>query len=460
MYKKKEIEVKKLDYNFYETVMIVNALNSQEYISAIIEHTDLDYFKDEHNRLFIGNIFSFFKERGTAPSLPELKSRLSTEEDKEAFKKVATKLLTQKLMEEKFNQEELLANTEKFLKDKGLYKAINEAAEQHNAGVVDIDATLADLERVYAITLSENLGLWYFRDTERFIQDLTTTYNPIPTGWDSLESRLEGGLFPKTLTCFIGQVNIGKSIVLGNLAANMTKANKNVLLVSLEMSEFMYAKRISAQYSQIPANQLKSNTDDLRGIIRDLGASLDSNLVIKEYPPKAITVRQLEAYINKLRHNGFKPDVVIIDYLNLIQPATKGLNSYESIKEVAEGLRALAFKFNVPFVTASQVNRGAFNSSNPGMESVSESIALAATCDVMASIWQEEEDKALGILNMGMQKNRFGVNFGTWVFKVKYDTLTLTETNADHFVETSTDTMVSDAANTLSMLEDIIEPNK
>jgi hypothetical protein len=86
------------------------------------------------------------------------------------------------------------------------------------------------------------------------------------------------------------------------------------------------------------------------------------------------------------------------------------------------------------------------------MEGISESIGLAATCDVIASIWQEEEDRELGLIHLGMQKNRFGVNYGHCTFKVKYETLTLSEVNPDHFAQENTQQAVQEAENTLAKL--------
>jgi replicative DNA helicase len=232
----------------------------------------------------------------------------------------------------------------------------------------------------------------------------------------------------------------------------MVIAGKNTLLISLEMSEFMYSKRISAQLTQIPHNNLKLYTDELKQQIEHIERQLESKLVIKEYAPKTISVRHLDGYIAKLGHKGFKPEVIVIDYINLLKPLSKNLNSYESVKETAEQLRALSFKYNIPIVTASQLNRGAFNTSSPGMEGISESIGLAATCDVICSLWQEEEDKELGIINLGMQKNRFGANFGSCAFKVKYETLTLNEVNPDHFSTETTQHTLNEAQNTLEKL--------
>lgn len=439
----------RLDLDYYEYVILFNSCVNQEYLSTIIEHLDPGYFNNKQVRTILKTIVSFFNERGTCPTLTEIKTRLTTEEEKGSYNEVVNVF---KQLDTNFNKEELLTNTETFLKERSMYKIIVETAEKYSNGQADIGEVLNKFEKTYSINLTEDLGHWYFEDVENHIKELTTIYNPIPTSWKFLDEKLEGGLYPKTLTCFVGQVNIGKSIVLGNIATNMLMNNRNVLLISLEMSEFMYSKRISTQLTQIPHNQLKLYTDELKQQIIHIKNQVESKIVVKEYPPKTVTVRHIDSYITKLVRKGFKPEIVVLDYINLLKPSTKNLNSYESVKEIAEQLRALSFKYNIPFVTASQVNRPAFNAANPGMESISESIGLAATCDVICSLWQEEEDKELGIINLGMQKNRFGVNYGSCAFKVKYETLTLTETNPDYFGTENSEKTINEAQNTLEKL--------
>lgn len=439
----------KLDLDYYENIILFNSLLSQEYLSSIIEHTDPAYFSDKSIQTVFRCISSFFMERGTVPNATEIKSRLTTDEERKAFSEVIGRF---KELDTKFNKEELISNTERFLKERCLYKTIVDTAEKYSLGKADPEQILKEFEKAYNINLIEDMGHWYFEEVDEHIKELTKTYNPIPTGWKFLDERLEGGLFPKTLTCLAGQVNIGKSIFLGNIAANMVMKNKNVLLVSLEMSEFMYAKRISAQLTQIPHNTLKLYTDELKQQLIQIEKQLESKLVVKEYAPKTVTVRHIDGYMTKLSHKGFKPEVVVIDYINLLKPTTKNVNSYESVKEIAEQLRALAFKYNIPIVTATQLNRGSFNTASPGMEGISESIGLAATCDVLASLWQEDEDRELGIINLSMQKNRFGANYGQCSFRVKYETLTLTEVNPDHFSTETTQQTVSEAQSTLERL--------
>lgn len=344
----------KLDLDYFENILLFNALTDQEYLSSIIGYVDLSFFSDKSIGKVMGRLKDFFIERGSVPSISEIKARLTSEEDKKALAEVKPKLAQ---IEGPFNKDELIENTEKFLKERHVYKTILNVAENFSNQSVKIEEVLVDFEKAYNISLKENLGHWYFEDIDKHVKDLVAVYKPIPTGWKFLDDRIEGGLFPKTLTIFAGQVNVGKSIVLGNIAANMLLANKNVLLISLEMSEFMYAKRISAQLSQIPHNDLKSYTGELKEQIEHIQKNLNSRLVIKEYPPKTVTVRQISSYIKKLKHKGFIPDIIVIDYINLIQPISKGLNSYESIKEIAEQLRALAFEYNLPIISATQLQR-------------------------------------------------------------------------------------------------------
>jgi replicative DNA helicase len=444
----------KLDLDYYENIILFNSLLSQEYLSSIIEYADPAYFNDKSIQTVFKCITSFFNERGAVPTATEIKSRLTSEEERKSFNEVIAKF---KEIDTKFNKEELLNNTERFLKERCLYKTIVDTAEKYSQGKADPAETLKEFEKAYNINLSDDMGHWYFEEVDEHIKELTKIYNPIPTGWKFLDEKLEGGLFPKTLTCLVGQVNIGKSIFLGNIAANMVMRSKNTLLISLEMSEFMYSKRISAQLTQIPHNNLKLYTEELKQQIEHIERQLESKLVIKEYAPKTVTVRHIDGYIAKLGHKGFKPEVIVIDYINLLKPLSKNLNSYESVKETAEQLRALSFKYNIPIVTASQLNRGAFNTSSPGMEGISESIGLAATCDVICSLWQEEEDRELGIINLGMQKNRFGANFGSCAFKVKYETLTLNEVNPDHFSSENTQHAINEAQNTLERLSETLD---
>lgn len=366
-----------LNLDFFEILLVANSLVDKEYMSSIVDYVDPKFFADKNKGKIFAILADFFVEHNQLPTAAEIKSRLATEADNKAWSAVVAGLKDIDL--DLISKPELLKNTERYIKERYLYNTILEVAEAYSPGksLPNVAETLDKLEKAYTISLAENLGSFYFDEIEKHVNELHTSYNAIPLGWSCFDVKTEGGVYPKTLTVFAGQVNVGKSIILGNIAANLVLSGKNVLLLTLEMSEFMYAKRLDAKFTGIPQKDLKAYSDELIKQIKTIQSKTPSNLVIKEFAPKSITVRQIHGLLSKLqRSKGFVPDVIVVDYINLIQPSTKGLNSYESVKEIAEQLRALAVKYSIPVISATQLRRSGFNSTHPGMDEVAECIEV------------------------------------------------------------------------------------
>tara|TARA_R110002167_G_scaffold285598_3_gene490659 strand:+ start:1311 stop:2639 length:1329 start_codon:yes stop_codon:yes gene_type:complete len=417
---------KKLDSNYFETVIIYNMLTEPMYLGSIVDDVDPRYFKDKNISGIVEVIRDFFIERGEKPTITEIKSRLTTDELRTAFKTVVNKF---KDIDGKFNNDELYDNTERFLKEKAVYNTMLDVVEECNSGDIDTSSILNQFEKACNINLTADMGIEFFSEIDICIDDLKKEEHYIPSNWEWMDRKLGGGFLEtgRALYLFAGETNIGKSIFLGNIACNIADQGKTVVLISLEMSELMYAKRISTNVSKIPINDLNANADMVKRKVVDYSSSHpDAKLIIKEFPPNAITASQLSAYLQKLIHKGIKPDAVVLDYINLLH-CPIGNNSYERVKHAAEQVRALSYTYNCPFITATQINRSGMNEHNPGVEHISESIGLAATADCIMSIWQEEGDNELGVIRLGMAKNRYGQNFGSCNMAIDYTTLTLSQ---------------------------------
>jgi replicative DNA helicase len=311
-----------------------------------------------------------------------------------------------------------------------------EVADDCNRGNIDTADILDRFESACSINLGGGTGLEFFSQLDQHIDDLKREEKYIPSRWEWMDRKLGGGFLElgKALYLFAGETNIGKSIFLGNIACNVASQGKTVVLVSLEMSELMYAKRVSTNLSQVPIADLANQADNVKQKVLEYKQTHpDAKLIIKEFPPNAITISQLNAYLQKLTHQGIVPDMIVLDYINLLHSPI-GNNSYERVKHAAEQLRALSYTYNCPIVTATQINRSGINTQNPGVEHISESIGLAATADCIFSIWQEEGDNELGVIRLGMVKNRYGQNFGSCVLAIDYSTLTLSQ--AENIINT------------------------
>jgi replicative DNA helicase len=414
-----------LDLELYENIVIYNALMDQGYLETIIHYVKPTFFKNKNLRTVYESISSYYSEYKKVPNITELKTHLVDQDKRDSLKET---ILSFKNIDKKYDKDVLLKNTERFIKEKSVLNTVLKTSLDIQTGSINPSKILKEFESACNISLIDNNGFDYLESIDKHCEDLQQVFNVIPTGWKWLDEKFGGGLMAegRALYVFFGVTNVGKSIFLGNMATNLLNQDKTVVLISLEMPEQIYAKRISSQLSKIPFCDLKLQTDSLKKHLNQYKVTnKNSKLIIKEFPPKTVSPLHIKAYLEKLVRSGIKPDAIVIDYLNLIAPSNTGLDSYESVKQITEEIRALSYTFSCPIISATQANRSAFSTPNPDMDMTSESMGLSHTVDAQISIWTEKEDFELGIIHMGIVKNRFGPRQCHTVLEIDYDTLSL-----------------------------------
>ena len=427
--------VSKLGLDYFENVLIYKSLTDSTYLASVADFVEPDYFKNKAIASIFAIVKDFSEKRNKLPTVTEIKSYLVSDEQKSSFKELVKSFND---IDKNLDKDELYENTEQFLKEKAVYHTMLNVAEDVSSGKVDTSDVLDKFEKSCNISLVTDLGLDLYSNIDALIDDINSVERHIPSKWEWLDECLGGGFLEagKSLYVFAGETNIGKSIFLGNIAHNIAKEGKNVLLVTLEMSELLYARRICSNVTKVPLKEMVGNTPAIKQAIKDE----DGKIFIKEFPPSTITASQLKGFIKKFQEQGIKLDAIVLDYLNLMH-STMGNNSYERIKHVTEQVRAMSYLFECPIISATQLNRAGFDQDNPDLATISESIGLAATADVIVSIYQNEEDRELGIIRLGMMKNRYGPRGNTQAMRINYSTLTIEEADDIEFDDDGDETL-------------------
>lgn len=444
-------KTKDINVDLFESVIAYNVLTSEYYTSIVIDELKPEHLKNPGTKLITSIVFDFYRKRSILPNITEIKLYLVSETEKNVFRETLLKL---KSLDTKYNIDELIFNTERFIKERAIYNAVKETAEKYSSNdkeVISAAETLDLFEKACSISLVDDLGLNFLDEIDKFVAAINQQDVYISSGWKWLDEKIGGGFLAsgRALYMFMGQTNIGKSIFLGNIASNIASQGKVVVVITLEMPETVYAKRISSKITKIPFRDLQEKSNDLKETLYIYKEqNPNAKIIFKEFPPKGVTVNHIKAYIKKLISKGINPDVIVLDYLNLIAPI-EGDNSYEKIKDITEQVRALSYVFKIPFISATQSTRSGYDA-EPELQQTSESMGTAHTADVMIGIFQNEEDNVLGILRMSLMKNRFGPNEGTRAMKIHYPTLTLIE-DESYFGD---DNEVAKTENTLSMLSE------
>lgn len=240
-----------------------------------------------------------------------------------------------------------------------------------------------------------------FDDPESHVQDTKT--NKIPTGWNTMDELLNGGWDKKTLNIIIGPSNSGKSLWLSNIAVNTANHGKNVLYVSLEMSDKKIMKRLGAIRLRVNINEYDTKSKDKKFIQEkikelkyrnaeatnsgDLFENPQGKMFVREFPAGSATVADLDALVKNLEEKkGIKLDMVVVDYLTIMSPDDRKGTLFTNGKQLSEGLRAIGQKHDICMVTAMQVAKENFGAGEIGLTDISESKAIVETADTMFGI--------------------------------------------------------------------------
>lgn len=198
--------------------------------------------------------------------------------------------------------------------------------------------------------------------------------------------------------------NSGKSMVLVHLGAQALLQAKNVVYYTLELTETSIANRFDSCLTGIPLDNLEKSKDKVFETIKDVKGSL----IIKEYPTKTASVMTLKNHLERLRSSGFKPDLVLVDYADLLSTKSQSGQKWSDLEGLYEDLRATAQIFNVSIVTASQTNRSGINAEVVTLESISDAFSKCFVADLIITLSRNSKDKMENTGRLYVAKNRNG----------------------------------------------------
>jgi replicative DNA helicase len=244
-----------------------------------------------------------------------------------------------------------------------------------------------------------------------FIQDFEDRYtvkarNPSSTGWTEIDSIIRGGLGKRELGVIVAPTGAGKSMALVHLGTQALKQGKTVIHYTLELADTTVGNRYDSCITGVPLKELFNCKEQ---ILQDI-QKLEGTLIIKEYPTKSATINTLENHLDRIRQRGYEPDMVIVDYGDLLRPqnTTYRQELRHNLGDIYEEMRGLAQKYDIPVWTASQTNRSGLNAEVITMESISEAFNKCFVADLICSISRTVEDKSEDKGRMFVAKNRNG----------------------------------------------------
>lgn len=408
-----------------ESVIIHGLLYVPEYNDKVIPFIKKEYFQSPAHQTVFEEIHAYINKYNKAPSTTALNISLQNSKVSANIFKEANELLdalethvTERDPEHSNDDhlEWLSDSTEKWCQDSAFYNVLVEAADAVD-GIKDNVTKSGMPEKMaeaLAICFDTNVGHDYFADAEQRFEERHKLVNRVGFNIDMFNRITKGGQPRKTLSVLMSSITGGfKSGTMCSLAAGNLMDGKNVLYITMELAEEVVAERIDA-------NLLKTDLDDLILMTKSVylkavernKSKTQGKLIVREYPTGGAHSGHFRFLIKELKaKNGFVPDMIYIDYLNICSsaklPPSAMANSYLYIKTIAEELRALAVEFEVPIMSATQGNRGAAGASDVSISDISESYGLTHVVDMLLGVITTPELDEMNQIMFKQLKNRF-----------------------------------------------------
>ena len=411
-----------------EDTILRNLFCNEQYYRKVVPHLDGEYFQDPIEKILFEEILDFSGKYDKVPTKEVLRINLGNRTDltEETYKNTSAKLET--LTDEWVDFDWLVDSTEKWCQDRAIYNALLKSVQiaDGNDEKLSKDAIPTILQQALGVTFDEHIGHDYLESADDRYEFYHREEEKIPFDLEKFNYITKGGLPNKTLNVALAGTGVGKSLFMCHMASACLLQSKNVLYITMEMSEEKIAERIDA-------NCLNLNIKDIGDLpqvmfkskIADLQKRTTGKIVIKEYPTASAHAGHFRSLLNELKlKKSFIPDIIFIDYLNICASSRyKGhiVNSYTYVKAIAEELRGLAVEFDLPIVSATQTTRSGFGSSDPDLTDTSESFGLPATADLMFALISSEELEAECRLKVKQLKNRYNDPTSHRSFRVGID---------------------------------------
>jgi len=384
-------------------IKVLGALLTQrQFLINIIDSLDSEYFESSAHKWVIEYIQKYFSEYHTTPTVETLSIEVKKIENEVLKISIAEALREAFKMSDQSDLEWVENEFSTFCRNQQVKKAILGSVQLLEMN--DFESILQLISKAVNAGEDKTIGLDYNLDIEaRYRED---DRGCIPFPWPVFNDMTQGGYGKGDLVLVFGNPGGGKSWAITAMGAYAAALGYNVVHYSLELGEGYVGKRYDAVFSGIEVDKLHLHRKEVDEIV----GKVKGKVIIKEYPPKRASFDTIEAHLQQLEHqNDFKPDLIIIDYLDYMRTRSRKERK-EEIDDVYVAAKAFAKEKGMPVISPSQANRTAAKNDIIEGDNAAGSYDKIMIGDIILSLARKRKDKIEGTGNWHIMKNRYGAD--------------------------------------------------
>lgn len=391
----------------FQQQLIKAIIEDKKFGDTIIDVLDSKYFDNNSFRFIMENMKELFKSYNKIPNYDTLAQKIMSEGgNKDVNRPHIDTLEAIKTLEK--NDEFVKDKALNFCKQQNLKRELKSVTSIIDSGEFESYNKIEQIiQKALQVGIMNDSAVDVFHNIE---DALEKDYRlPIPTGIVGLDNLLKGGLGRGELGVVLAPTGTGKTTILTKIANTAYNAGLNVLQIFFEDNEGQIKRKHYTIWTGIRPDEQPDFREEVLTKVREQQERSSGTLKLSKLPSDSITISDIKSRVRKMISEGFKPDLIVIDYVDCIS-AERSTNGEEWKGEgsVMRSLEAMTTEFDVAVWTATQGNRESISSEVVTGDQMGGSIKKAQIAHVILSIGKTLEQKEHNLATLTLIKSRIG----------------------------------------------------
>jgi len=390
----------------FQVRLLFQILTDRKFADSIMDIMDANYFEDEFFRKIAITVKSAYEKHETVPDMSSLEMRLMDGAKDDIQRDFIIRQLRH-VKDAKANdtfwvQERAL----KFCKQQELKKSVKEIQEIIEKGDIDdYDKCEEILKRALETGDGKDDGIDVFHDMDSVLAD--DFRKPIPTGIKGLDDCMDGGLSKGELAVILAPFGVGKTTMITKIANTAKNEGLNVLQIFFEDNPKVIQRKHISCWTGFDLNDLRFKREEIDERV-EIESAKKGQLKLKKFPSDGTTIPHIKQYIRKQIAKGFRPDIILVDYIDCIVSTKAFKDSWDAEGNVMRQFETMLSEMDMAGWTAVQGNRSSIGAETVDSTMIGGSIKKGQIGHFIVSIAKTLDQKESGHANIAILKSRFG----------------------------------------------------
>ena len=384
----------RIDPDHIENILIYMLYRNEVVREKIMPYLNSSIIENDHNKKIIKHFTEFYNGYNKYPTFKD--SELYFIEKDLISQKLK---IVQDIEIEDYTNESLLDELEEYFKEKMVFNICFDTVKTlQEDGVGSVQGISDHLADALNFTFKAKTATDIFENPDIMWNYYHEKHNYIPTNINQLNECLGGGLFSETLTLFLAESNMGKTLIMTSLAANNILNDKVVLFVTCEMTKEEISSRILTNCFKMSRKEIESlSKDRFCELFRRISNTYKGKMFVEHFPAKTISPLDLKLYVKRfILQHGKAPDILYFDQLCSFIPSkhNKMESSHTERETITLEFRAIGQIYKIPLVSVIQATRDGYKRSELDLTHTADSLGYIKHADFVVAVTQPEECKS------------------------------------------------------------------